>query len=49
MFEKVESYFRNVRVLPDDIEGMQKTHRQDSLVFFVVLIVVILFLYGNTG
>lgn len=40
MFEKVESYFRNVRVLPDDIEGMQKTHRQDSLVFFVVLIVV---------
>jgi len=40
MFEKVESYFRDVRVVPDDIEGIQKTHRQDSLVFFTVLIIV---------
>ena len=40
MFEKVESYFRKVRVLPEDVEGIKKTHRQDSMVFFGVLVIV---------
>lgn len=40
MFQKIEYFFKNVRVLPEDVEGIQKTHRQDSLVFFVTLVIV---------
>lgn len=38
MIKDIEKFLKEVRVVPDDLEGMQKTHQQDSLVFFVVLL-----------
>lgn len=39
MIEKIKRFIKEVRIVPDDLEGIQKTHQQDSLVFFVVLVI----------
>lgn len=38
MIQKIKRAFKQIRIMPEDLEGIAKNHRQDAFIFFLVLI-----------